>query len=162
MIKKLLLSIMIALPTMAFAQKFGYVDTQALMQELPEIKEMQTQLEASAQKYDAEGKNLQQEFEKKLKEFQEMDAATPEAIKQRRTQELQELDQKIQQFRQTAQQDLQRQQEQLFAPIQQKIMTAIQSVGKEGNYTMIFESNVPIYTGADAVDLTSAVRAKLK
>ena len=41
-------------------------------------------------------------------------------------------------------------------------MTAIQSVGKEGNYTMIFESNVPIYTGADAVDLTSAVKAKLK
>ncbi len=162
MIKKLLLAIMIALPAMAFAQKFGYVDTQAIMQELPEIKDMQTQLEASAQKYDAEGKNLQQEMEKKLKEFQEMDDKTPEAIRQRRAQELQDLDTKIQQFRQTAQQDLQRQQEQLFAPIQQKIMTAIQSVGKEGNYTMIFESNVPIYTGSDAVDLTSAVKAKLK
>lgn len=162
MIKKLLLAIMIALPAMAFAQKFGYVDTQAIMQELPEIKDMQTQLEASAQKYDAEGKNLQQEMEKKLKEFQEMDDKTPDAIRQRRAQELQDLDTKIQQFRQTAQQDLQRQQEQLFAPIQQKIMTAIQSVGKEGNYTMIFESNVPIYTGADAVDLTSAVKAKLK
>ena len=162
MIKKLLLAIMIALPTMAFAQKFGYVDAQAIMQELPEIKDMQTQLEASAQKYDAEGKNLQQEMEKKLKEFQEMDDKTPDAIRQRRAQELQDLDTKIQQFRPTAQQDLQRQQEQLFAPIQQKIMTAIQSVGKEGNYTMIFESNVPIYTGADAVDLTSAVKAKLK
>ena len=162
MIKKLLLAIMIALPTMAFAQIFGYVDTQAIMQELPEIKDMQTQLEASAQKYDAEGKNLQQEMEKKLKEFQEMDDKTPDAIRQRRAQELQDLDTKIQQFRQTAQQDLQRQQEQLFAPIQQKIMTAIQSVGKEGNYSLIFESNVPIYTGADAVDLTSAVKAKLK
>ena len=57
MIKKLILAIMIALPTMAFAQKFGMVDTQNLMQSLPEVKEVQTQLEASMKKYsDEEGK----------------------------------------------------------------------------------------------------------
>lgn len=162
MIKKLFLAIMIALPSMAFAQKFGVIDTNALTADLPEMKEVQTQLEASAQKYDTEFKNLTTEMEKKYTELQQMDANTPQTIKDRRIQELQELDQKISQFRQTAQQDLQRQQEQLMAPIQQQVMNAIKAVGAEGNYTMIFENVVPLYTGGEVVDITSIVKGKLK
>lgn len=162
MLKKLFLAIMIALPSMAFAQKFGVIDTNALTADLPEMKEVQTQLEASAQKYDTEFKNLTTEMEKKYTELQQMDANTPQTIKDRRIQELQELDQKISQFRQTAQQDLQRQQEQLMAPIQQQVMNAIKAVGAEGNYTMIFENVVPLYTGGEVVDITSIVKGKLK
>lgn len=161
MIKKILFAIMIALPSMVFAQKFGTVDTQKLMADLPEIKDVQTQLEASSQKYEAEFKNLQSEMEKKYTELQQMDENTPKTIQDRRIQELQELDQKIQQFRQTATQDLQRQQEQLMAPIQQKILEAIKSVGAEGGYTMIFENSVPIYVGGTVDDVTTAVKTKL-
>ncbi len=108
MIKKIFLAIMIALPSMAFAQKFGVIDTQALTQELPEMKEAQTQLEASMKKYQDEEANLSAEFEKKYKELEGMDESTPQTIKDRRIAELQELQTKIQQFRQTASQDLQR------------------------------------------------------
>lgn len=152
---------MIALPSMAFAQKFGVIDTQALTQELPEMKEAQTQLEASMKKYQDEEANLSAEFEKKYKELEGMDESTPQTIKDRRIAELQELQTKIQQFRQTASQDLQRQQEQLMAPIQQKVITAIKSVGAEGNFTMIFENVSPLYTGSDVVDVTSQVKGKL-
>ncbi len=161
MIKKIFLAIMIALPSMAFAQKFGVIDTQALTQELPEMKEAQTQLEASMKKYQDEEANLSAEFEKKYKELEGMDESTPQTIKDRRIAELQELQTKIQQFRQTASQDLQRQHEQLMAPIQQKVITAIKSVGAEGNFTMIFENVSPLYTGSDVVDVTSQVKGKL-
>ena len=161
MIKKILLAIMIALPSMAFAQKFGVVNTQDLTTNLPEMKEAQTAFEASVKKYQAEETNLRTEFEKKAKEFEAMAEDTPQAIKDRRIGELQELQGKIQQFQQTAQQDLQRQQEQLMAPIQQKVITAIKSVGAEGNFTMIFENQAPLYTGADVVDITALVKAKL-
>ena len=161
MIKKLILAILVALPTMAMAQKFGMVDTQSLIQALPEVKEVQTQLEASVKKYSDEENNLRAEYEKKIKEFQEMAQDTPDAIKQRRVEEIQGLEQKIAEFRQTAQQDLQRQQEQLMAPIQQKIMTAIQSVGTEGGYTMIFENGISLFTGKDVVDVTPQVKTKL-
>lgn len=161
MIKKIFLAILIALPSMAFAQKFGVIDTQALTQELPEMKEAQTQLEASMKKYQDEEANLSAEFEKKYKELEGMDESTPQTIKDRRIAELQELQTKIQQFRQTASQDLQRQQEQLMAPIQQKVITAIKSVGAEGNFTMIFENVSPLYTGSDVVDVTSQVKGKL-
>lgn len=163
MIKKVFLAIMIALPAMGFAQKFGTIDTQALITSLPDMKDVQTQLEASQKKYQDEFNNLQAEIEKKYTEYQalEKDANTPETIKERRMQEIQELGQKIQQFQQTASQDLERQQQQLMAPIQQKVITAIQSVGSEGAYTMIFENAQPLYVGKDVEDLTPKVKAKL-
>lgn len=100
-------------------------------------------------------------MQKKYTEFQSLEETTPSTIKDRRLQEMQELDQKIQQFRQTASEDLQRQQQQLMAPIQQKVMTAIQTVGQEGNFTFIFENMVPVYVGTDVTDVTPLVKAKL-
>lgn len=161
MIKKLLLAVMVMLPSMAFAQKFGVINTEELMKSLPEMTEIQTQIEAASKKYTDELQNLQKEFQAKYEDLQKMDENSPESIKQRRVSELQELDQKIQQFRQTADQDLQRQYQQLMAPVQQKVTSAIQSVGQAGNYTMIFENVIPLYTGSDVTDITPTVKAKL-
>lgn len=161
MIKKLLLAIVVALPSMALAQKFGVVNAQPIIESMPDMTEARTALEAASKKYEDEFKNLQEEFNKKYTEFQGMNDETPQTIKDRRLSELQELDQKMNQFRTTASQDLQRQQEQLMAPIQQKVMTAIQAVGAEGDYTMIFENNVPIYVGKNVEDITPQVKAKL-
>ena len=146
MIKKLLLAIALLLPVSAFAQKFGVVNADEVMQSLPAFTEMKTKLEAASKTYEDEFGKLQAEFEKKYTELQGMDDKTPAAIKDRRVQELQELDQKIQQFRQTAQQDLQRQQQQLMQPIEAQVMQALKTVGDEGGYTFIFEGNVPVYT----------------
>lgn len=161
MIKKLLLAIMIALPMSVFAQKFGIINTQQVMETMPEIKTVQEQMEASSKKYQTEFDNLQAEFKKKYEEFQALEESTPQAIRDRRMKEMQELDQKIQQFRETALQDQQRQQQQLMAPIQEKVMKAIQSVGDEGGYTFIFENMMPVYTGKDVTDITPAVKTRL-
>ncbi len=161
MIKKLLLAIMIALPMSVFAQKFGIINTQQVMETMPEIKTVQEQMEASSKKYQTEFDNLQAEFKKKYEEFQALEESTPQAIRDRRMREMQELDQKIQQFRETALQDQQRQQQQLMAPIQEKVMKAIQSVGDEGGYTFIFENMMPVYTGKDVTDITPAVKTRL-
>ena len=130
---------------------------------MPAFQEMKTKIEASSKTYEDEFNKLQQEFEKKYTEFQTLqsDSTTPDTIKERRMQELQELDSKIQQFRNTAQQDLQRQQMTLLQPIQEKVMQAIQTVGQEGNYTFVFENTVPLYTGKTVTDVTDAVRKAL-
>ena len=101
-------------------------------------------------------------MQKKYEELQKaQEEKAPETILNRRMSELQDLDQKIQQFRQTASQDLQRQQEQLLAPIQQKVINAINAVGAEGNYTFIFENTAPVYVGSDVTDVTNSVKTKL-
>ena len=68
---------------------------------------------------------------------------------------------RIQQFRNQASTDLERQQQQLMAPIQEKIEAAIKAVGAESNFTMIFQDMIPSYIGSDVVDVTPQVRAKL-
>lgn len=162
MIKKILLAIMIALPMAVSAQKFGVVNAQEVMEAMPAFNEMKTKLEAASKTYEDEFAKLQSEMEKKYTEFQAMDESAPQGIKERRMQELQELDQKIQQFRATAQQDLQRQQATLLQPIQEQVIKAIQTVGAEGGYTFILDAAEPLYTGTTVENVTAKVKAALK
>ena len=152
---------MIAFPMTLFAQKFAVINTQGLVESLPEYKEAQEKLETVAKQYQETFDKLREEFGKKFEEFQALDANTTETIKELRTKELQELDTKMQQFQQTAAQDIQRQQQQLLAPIQEKVLKAVQSVGSEGGYTFVFEDGVPLYVGADVTDITESVKARL-
>ena len=161
MIKRLILAFLIALPSMAFAQKFGVVNTESVVSALPEYKEMQATYEAAAKKLQDENDNLREKVQKELNEYQTIPEDTPNSIKERRTQELQELDQKIQQFSLNAQNELQQTQQRLLQPIMERVRTAIQTVGQEGSFTMIFENTMPVYTGTDAVDVTPQVRTKL-
>lgn len=165
MFKKIILAIVLALPMSVFAQKFGVVDVENVFKAMPEFATMQTQMDEATKKYEAVFQKLGEELDKLYAEFQTMsqDADTPDTIKQRHMQDIQEREQNINKFRSTATQDLNRQQEQLMAPIQQKITQAIQSVGAEGGYTFIFpnEQGLLLYMGADVTNVTDAVKAQL-
>lgn len=164
MIKRLFIAILIALPMTVFAQKFGYVDAEAVITKMPEYEAMQKQINDASTKYQAEFDKLNEEMDKKMAEFQTLDkdASTPQSIKERRIQEMQELQAKIQQFRNTVSQDLERQHQQLMAPIEQKFNDAVKTVGQEGNYTFIFPLGMTLYNGASVENVTAAVQAKLK
>lgn len=165
MFKKLILAILVALPVSAAAQKFGTVQLDAVFSAMPESTEMQNTLNEASKKYETEFQKLQEEVNKLYTDFQTIqnDANTPDAIKERRMKEIQDRASKVEEFRQTATQDLQRQQEQLMAPIQQKINDAVKAVGTEGGYTFIFpqEPALILYQGAGVTDVTPAVKAKL-
>jgi outer membrane protein len=166
MFKKILLALAIAMaiPVASSAQsKFGVVDIDPIFQALPESVEAQNKLQEASKKYEDEYKKLQEKIEKEYAEYQELSKSTdtPESIKERRMQEIQELSDKIQQFRNTASQDLQRQQQQLMAPIEEKITNAIKAVGQENNFTFIFQNGSAYYTGKDVIDVSSLVKAKL-
>ena len=163
MLKKILavMAVALLLPAIAAAQKFGTIDVNAIFTAMPETTAAQTQLQEVSTQYEAEYKKLEEEVNKKVQEFQALAADTPQSIKDRRQQEIQELAQKVETFQNTASQDIQRQQQQLMAPIQQKITDAIKAVGQEGSYTFIFENGMAAFQGADVVDVTPAVKAKL-
>ena len=149
----------------AQAQKFGYVNTTDIFNVMPEKATAENTLKSVSDKYEAEYKNLQDAFQKKISDYEaaDKDATTPQAIKDRHNKELHDDYVKIQNFQQTAAQDLQRQQETLLAPITQKLQNAIQAVGAEGGYTFIFDmsSMSILYTGTGAEDITAKVKAKL-
>lgn len=165
MIKKFLLALAVALPACAFAQapKFGVVDAESIIPKMPEFVEAQNKVNEASKTYESEYAKITEELQKKYAEFQELDKdpGTLQSIKERRMQDIQELDKKAQQFAQTAQQDLQRQQAQLMQPVQEKVINAIKTVGNENGYTMIFPESVPAYVSADVQDVTPLVKAKL-
>ncbi|MBD5178715.1 MAG: OmpH family outer membrane protein [Bacteroides sp.] len=162
MLKKLLLAIAIILPTCAFAQaKFGIVDAQSVMELMPEFKAAQEQLASVSKQYEDEYAKLTEAINKQIQEFQALAEDTPTAIRERRQHEIQDLDQRLQAFQQTAQQDLARKQQELVAPIQEKLVNAIKAVGSEKGFTMIYPDGVAIYVGNDVVDVTPDVKTKL-
>lgn len=166
MFKKLILAVAVALTmgVAANAQKFAVVSADEIMATMPEMTEIRNKIAESSKMYESEYSKLQEEFQKKFAEYQELekDATTPQGIKERRMQELQEIDQKAQQFMQTAQQDLERQQVQLLQPVQQKVVDAIKKVGANNNFVMVFPAELPLYVDVNAVtDITSLVKTEL-
>jgi outer membrane protein len=130
---------------------------------MAEYTAAQSELAESSKTYESEYGKINEELKAKYEEFQKVasDESTPQSIKDRRLQEIQELNQKAEQFAQTAQQELSKKQQQLMAPIQEKLINAIKAVGAEGGYTMIFPLGTAAYTATDVVDVTSLVKAKL-
>ena len=161
MFKRIILAIAVILPMSVFAQKFGVVDIQPIFEAMPETAQMTAQLEEASKKYETELGQLTEELNKLYAEYQAIadDPNTPASIKQRRMSEIQERDQKVQQFRSTAYQDLERLNNQLSMPIQQKLFDAVKAVGAEGDFTFIFPNGQALYQGASVVDVTDMVKA---
>ena len=163
MIKKFLLAICVAFPMLAVAQapKFGVVNTQEVLDAMPDVKKVQEQIAAASKKYEDEFGKLREQMDREYAEFQKLDPSTPEPIKQRRQQEVQALYQKMEQFQMTASEDLRRQHDTLMAPVISKVSSAISAVGKEKGLTFVFESTLPLYSGADVVTITPDVKKSL-
>ena len=128
---------------------------------MPERAEAEKQMQDLTKRYEDEYVKLQEDFQKKYVEFQSMGDTIPEAIKIRRSEEIQTMYQRIESFRQIADQDLAKKQEEFMIPIQQKLMDAINAVGSENGFTYIFDANAAYYRGVGNEDVTPLVKAKL-
>ena len=160
--KKLVLMLMLLAPMTMMAQKFGKVNTQTIMQALPDVAKANGELEALQKQKDNELKAMQEEFQRKADEYQKGASTMNATAKQQKETELQGLQQKIQQAYQDGQQELQKKSNELMQPIVAKVRAAIDAVGKAGNYTYIFEEGAAIYTGSNVLDVTKEVLSKIK
>lgn len=146
--------------------KLATVNVQELFDAMPEKATAEASLKNASDKYQAEYKTIQDEFNKKYADYQALanDAATPQTIKERRMQELQENDQKIQTFQRQAKLDLDELRKNLTAPIYAKIQKAVEAVGNEEGITYIIDTsdNRVVFRGAGAIDVTAKVKAKLE
>lgn len=159
--KKLILMLMLMAPLATFAQKFGKVNTQSIMQSLPEISKINGELEASAKQFENELKNMQEELQRQSEAYDKAKSTMNATAQQTKEQELQTLYQKIQQTYQDNQQELQKLQQEKMQPVITKVRNAITNVGKAGGYTYIFEEGVAVYTGSNVEDVTSKVQAEI-
>lgn len=150
-------------------QKIGHVNSNDIIQSMPEFKTANTEFENLQKSKEGELQQMGAEYQKKITAAQDLQRNRSEANRdsidaklQSLTMELQEIEKRIQDVQQVAQEELQKKQEELFAPIFQKANTAVQTVAKEKGYAYVFDianSAIPYFAGGD--DLTADVKTKL-
>lgn len=162
--KTIIIALMAILPFGAFAQKFGHVDSSAIIPLMNEYKAGQTELDEMQKQYREELNYMQTEYQKKEDDYLNNRESLPESIRARREQELMESQQKISQYYQDCQINLQNKNDELMEAIQSKKLKAIQAVGEEGGYVCIFDiagGVVPFVSSTLTTDVTEQVKAKL-
>ena len=157
---------MALLPLMLMAQaRIGIVNSQQLFDLMPEKAAAEAQLKAVSDRYHAEYELLQTEFDKKYADYQTVatDPSTPEGIKERRVQELQESDKKMREFERQAAAEIAARRTALTKPITDKIQAAIRQAGEQGAFDLVFDTAVtPVaYTGSNTIDIMPMVKALL-
>lgn len=161
--KKLVLMLMLCAPLTVFAQKFGHVDAQSVMQSLPEFIKARGELEAQQKQYENDLKAMQDEIQRKSDEYDKT-KSTMNATKQQETEaNLQQLFQKYQQAAQDNQQALQKAQQEKMQPIITKVMNAIKNVGKAGGYVYIMDvsAGIPYISDTLSKDVTDDVKTEM-
>lgn len=164
MIKKFVLFALLLLPVYAFAQesqKIAYFNYTEVIQAMPEVAQMNDSIQKQAEVFESELKILQEEFEKKYQAYLEQQDTLAESIKTRRQQEIMDLQERAQTFQQQAYQSQEQLQRALLAPIQEKIMKAVQDVGAENNYTYVLEAGSLLYVSPQSINATPLVKTKL-
>ncbi len=161
--KKLIaLVVVMLLPLGVFAQdKVAFVYTQEVMVTMPEYKEVQKKLTELGETYRKEGQVYDDEFKRKYADFIAQQDSLTENIKNRRMQELQELQERIQNYMQFVEEDMQKKQQELSQPVLEKLRTAIKAVGAEKGYLYIIEPGALLYFSNKVEDATPFVKAKL-
>ena len=154
---------MLCAPLTVFAQKFGHVDAQAVMQSLPEFIKARGEIEALSKQYENDMKAMQDEIQRKSDEYDKSKSTMNATQQQEVETNLQQMIQKFQQAYQDNQQALQKAQQEKRQPIMNKIMTAIKNVGKDGGYVYIMDisTGIPYISDTLSKDVTNDVKAEM-
>ena len=162
MLKKIVIAALFLVPFGVFAQdKIACINTEEVYNAMPETAAAETELSKYSQSISNELRRWEDEYNKKMAEFQQQSDTLVQSIKVRRMQELQDIRERLTTYYEQSQQDFNNKQNELNAPIIQKIQDAIKVVCEENGYTFVLEKRGLLYVAPNATDATSLVKAKL-
>ena len=161
--KKMILMMLMFAPLATFAQKFGHINAQEVMSQMPEFIKARGEMQAKAKQMENDLKAMLDELQRKSQEY-DKNKSTMNATKQQETEaELNTLYQKYQQALQDNQQTLSKEQQEKMQPITTKLVNAIKEVGKTGGYVYIMDvsSGIPYISDTLSKDVTAEVKTQL-
>jgi outer membrane protein len=138
----------IGLSAQAQTTKIGFADVEYIFSQMPEAKQIETELQTLQTQLKKQYDGKVAEFQKKLQEYQAYGSSVPDAVRQNTERELQQLQQNIQKLEQDSQENLQRRQVQLMEPIYTKVGKSIEDVAKENGFNMVINNQI---SGLDVV-----------
>jgi len=142
--KKTFLLILVSVLSMyTWAQKYAYVDTEYILNNIPLYESAQEQLNELSEQWKAEVDALQTQVDKMYKDFQAEKVLLTDELKEKREQEIIEKEREMR--------DLQKKyfgrdgmlfkkRQELIKPLQDDIYNAIKEIAVEGSYAVIFDT----------------------
>jgi outer membrane protein len=145
--------------------KIGFADPDYILSQMPEYKQIDAELKSTTTQLRNQIDTKAQEFQKKLKDYQDNMNTMIDAVRANTERELEQLQTNLQKLQQDAQTSIQNKQLQLLQPVNEKIGKAIADVAKENGYTLIVNAraggfDVVLY-GDDNIDLSDLVLKKM-
>jgi len=186
--KKIFLSIFMALPLCASAQEAIPVPTtenatvvqqtkaepslsiavfsfDKCWQSMPEVTKVKAEMEVLREQYVAEMKRAETDFNEKYEDFLEQQSKLASSIRNKRQAELQKIMEENLSFKAKSQETLANTEAAKLAPLKDKLQQTIEKVAKEGGYNMVVNRDnytVPYIDNVRIVDITNTIIAKLK
>ena len=121
--------------------KIGYTDVQYVLAQMPESKQIESELKTYNTQLEAQLKSKYADYQAKGEAYQKGAATMTDVVKADKEKELQTLQQSIQEFQQSAQQSLQQKQQVLLKPALDKLQKNIDLVADENGFTYVFNSD---------------------
>ncbi|MDD2622653.1 MAG: OmpH family outer membrane protein [Bacteroidales bacterium] len=142
--KKLVLTATIIVLTVfgAIAQKYAYIDSEYLLNNIPSYLEAQAELDKLSVEWQKEIEAKFKKIDEMYKKYQQDVVVLPEETKQKRQQEIIDAEKEakeLQKKRFGTDGDLFKKREELVKPIQDRVFTAIEEYAREKNYAFIFD-----------------------
>lgn len=142
--------------------KVAHINTQELVQSMPEMKSAQAELEKLAKTYETDIQAMATELQNKIKQYDAESSTKTDEENGKRLQEVQSMEQSIRQYQAQAQQDLQKKELELLKPITEKAKNAILKVGDAQGFDYILDSSQGQgVIMANGKDLLSDVKSEL-
>lgn len=147
--------------------KIGYVDSEAIMKELPDAQDAQQKIDRLMQEWQEEIKKKEDEWKKVFDDYEKRKLIMSDQTRVETEKQLVELEDGIAQYRQQkfgVNGELFIKQEEIMKPVQNKIFTVITEIAEEEEFDYIFDRSgdlIFLYT-KDEYDLTNLVLERLQ
>ncbi len=138
----ILFLLMAAISTAAFSQRFAYVDTEYILDNIPEYQAAEREIEELSIEWQTEIENKFAEIDRLYTQYQAEAPLLPDDIKRQRENEIIEKEREakelqMQRFGRNG--DLFEKRQELVQPIQDQVYDAIETIASRGNYAVIFD-----------------------
>lgn len=148
------------------AQKFGYVDTQFILEQMEEYTSAKDEIDALSKKWQKELEEKYALIEKMYADYQAEEVLLPEDVKKQRQEDIFEEERKAKEYKKEKfgyEGELYKVQDDKIKPIQDQVFEAVEAVAKERRLDFILDkagNTGLLYTNA-AFDRTDDVMVKL-
>ena len=162
----LVLILILGIGLISFAQKYAFVDTDYILENIPEYNDSQAVLDDIASQWQKEIETKYNEIDQLYKAYQAEAVLLPEEMKKKREDEIIKKEKEvkelqIQRFGKDG--DLFKKRQELIKPLQEKIYNAVEEIATEGNYAIVFDKagSLTMLYANSKFDLSDEVLDKL-